>query len=207
MLDEKILQLPTKDLRMEAVKAAVQESLDAGTFTYTEVMILDEALMTLVFEFLDGVSVSSANIPQYGTETIHNVGPVRLVSIDGRPIKYRKWVQDRIPGTSKYSPKRKREVDLGTDAMVDDSKDSGRLARHLLGVSGWPIRNIRSRSGSVGTIVEWRWLEKAAAEPGDSGENREVRELYQRLKGNADAPIEAPQKTKNAPPAGAGART
>ena len=206
MLDESILRLPKKEDQIAAVRDAIHNAIELGTFTYTDVMVLDEALQTLAFEVLDGVVVSPTNIPQYAATEVLNVGPVRLVSLDVTAedgtvtvprMTYSKLYSPRIPGTNQRARPIKKAVDLGTDAMVDDSRDNGRIARRLLLRQGWPIRNIRSRSGSLGTIVEWRWLEKAAAEPGDTEENREIRELLARLKARAPA-TEAP-KTINQP--------
>lgn len=208
MLDESILRLPTKEARTEAIKDDLLTGDGDGIrsdFTYTEVMLLDEALQTLVFEVLDGVMTSSQNTPQYGASKIYNVGPVRLVSLNDMPMVVSKWHEARIPGTNRRAKPVKKTVTLGTDVMVDDSKDNGRMARRLLLKDGWPIRNIRSRSGSVGTIVEMRWLEKAAAEPGDTEEHRELRELLSKLKAR-DASAEAPKNMTQArakQPAGA----
>jgi len=190
VLDISILQLPTREGRVAAVRGAIIGAMEAGTFTYTELMLQDEALQTMAFEVLDGVSTSPQNVPQYGAEKIYNVGPVRLVSIDGQPMKSSEWYEPRIPGTNLRAKPIKRVVDHGTDAVIDDTKDNGRQARRLLLKAGWPIRNIKSRSGSVGHIVEWRWLERAAAEPGATEEHREIQALYERLKG------EAPKQTQ-----------
>ncbi len=182
MIDASVLQLPTKAQRTAAISDAILGAIDSETFTYTELMLLDEGLYTIAFEILDGVVTDSANVPQRAGDVL-NTDPVRLVSLDGQPIKYSENYTPRIPGSTKRGPTVKRPVELGSDAMVDNSLDKGRIARRLLLKEGWPIRNVRSRSGGVGRIVEMRWLEKAAAEKGDSEELREVRKLLADIKG------------------------
>ncbi len=177
MFDESILQLPTKDRKRTAIEAVLLDRVENGTFSYTELLLHDAGIYTVAFEILDGISTNAMNVPQASGRVL-SVGPVRLVSIDPKqPLRYSELYTPRIPGSAKRGEPIKRVVELGLDAMVDDSMDNGRIARGLLMKHGWPIRNVRSRSGIIGHIVEMRWLEKACAEKGDSEELREVRQL------------------------------
>lgn len=225
LLEKSLLLLPTRQARIDAVEGILSAAQDNGTFTYTELLLSDEALYTTAFEIMDGVQVDAQNTPHGGAREPWQSGPLRLVSLDTQEkvdadndtmtaagahvsakrslqtIKYSKWYQPRIPGTNAKGPAVKKAVDMGMDAMVDDSLDGGRTARGLLLKYGWPNRNVKSRSGSVGHLVEWRWLEKVAKAAGNAPEDQEIRDLWDSLRARFDAP----KKTKNAAPLAAGA--
>lgn len=179
MFDQSFLQLPTKEAKKAAVKARVQTALESGTFTYTDLMLNHEELVTLAFEAMDGVVVSGT-LPNYGQGGIYRGGTVRLVSTDPtQPIKYSEFYEPLIAGTDQRGAPRKRTVELGQVADVDDSWEGQRIARRVLLQFGWPVRNVRSNGATTGHIVEWRWLEKAAAR-GDA--TQEITDLYNKLK-------------------------
>lgn len=209
LLPESLLHLPTQRARYEAVKNIVKNAVEDGSFTYTDLLLSDEALYTTAFMALDGTVFDGAMVPQQGAHEVIQTGTIRLVSIDkNQPIKHSSWYQPRIPGTDKRGEPVKQSKDLGTDALVNDSLDGGRVARCLLLKYGWPNRNIMSRSGTVGTIVEWRWLERAALAAGNAPEDQEIRDLYETLKERIEpkSPAAPAQQTKrqNAPNQGAG---
>jgi hypothetical protein len=221
------MHLPTKAAKYEAIKGIVLGAVDDDTFTYTDLLLCDEALYTVAFEVLDGTVTNSSNQPQPGAHQAIQGDPLRLVCLDtpekvaednsDKPkhlhrtldtVRYSEWYEPRIPGTNKRGKPIKRAVDLGLDGMVADHYPD-RTARGLLVRHGWPNRNVKSRSGSVGHLVEWRWLERAAQAAGDAPEDKEIRDLYQTLKARFDAkPATAPApatKRQERAPGGAGA--
>lgn len=202
MLDNNWLQLPTRAKKLEAVQDAVIDAIETGTFTYTDILLADEGLYILAFEVLDGITVNTMNIPQGGGR-VYSVGPIRLASIDPKqPMKTSEWYTPRVPGTTKRGKAEMRSIDLGMDTMVDDSHDGGRTARMLLLKYGWPIRNIQSRSGNLGHIVEVKWLERVASSPDATDE---YRDLLAQINARASAAHEAPKTNQTRPSKAAGA--
>jgi hypothetical protein len=200
MFDQALLQLPSYESKRAAITTALAKAHEAGTLTYTDLLLAPREVYTIAFEVMDGVSKSGDNIPVYQPqEREFDFGPVRLMSIDTEPhhrIKTWKWKQSVIPGTSMVSP-RKVEVitDHGWEFATEDRYEDGRPARRLLIDFGWPIRQVTSRSGTLGHIVEMKWLERVVNGP-DATE--EFTTLYAALK----ARIEQSRPDKKSPPAG-----
>ncbi len=200
MFDHSIISLPSYAKKRDAISAVLSKHHEAGTLTYTDIMLNDSELMTIAFELLDGVTKTGDNIPQYdpsGRE--FDIGPVRLVSLDTDfKIKPSKWFQPLIPGTSVKGPRIKVAKDQGTDVTLDDRLEDGRQARILLINHGWPIRQYKSRTGDVGRVIEWKWFERVST---SADATDEYRDLYATIKARIEAPRAATEK-KITPPAG-----
>jgi len=205
LLEKSLLSITSVEERYNAVKNIVLAAIEDGTFTYTELLLSDEALYTVAFMVMDGTIIDSGSIPRTGAHPVIPSGPLRLVCIDTpekvaadnagkQPEQHRQlltmrssvWHQPRIPGTNQRGKAVKKSTDYGMDAMVDDSLDQGRIARSLLLKYGWPIRNVMSTNGVVGHIVEWRWLERAAQAAGTAPEDQEIRDLYELIKARTE---------------------
>jgi hypothetical protein len=148
LLPKSLLDIGRLSDRYDAVKSIVLSAIEDGTFTYTELMLSDEALYTTAFMVMDGTVMDSGGVPRAGALEVIPSGPLRLVCIDTpekveadnaglAPHQHRKlftirdgiWHAPRIPGSSIRGDRVKRTVDYGMDAMIDDSLDSGRQAR------------------------------------------------------------------------------
>lgn len=200
MFDQTLLQLPSYASKRAAITSALAKAHEAGTLTYTDLLLAPQEIYTIAFEILDGVEKSGDNIPVYQPQDREfDFGPVRLAAIDTDPahrIKTWKWKQSIIPGTSIVSPRKVEVVtDHGWDFTTDDRYEDGRPARRLLIDFGWPIRQATSRSGTLGHIVELKWLERVCA--GD-----DATEEFTSLLASIKARVEQFRPDKKAPPAG-----
>lgn len=193
MFDHAVVSLTSREEKRDAIEQAIISARDAGTLTYTDIMLNPQELVTFAFEVLDAVRLDSNNVPQYGQGDKYDIGPVRLVSIDPDVrIKFGKWEYERIPGTSTTARNRKKKIiDFGLDHTFVDITDDLRMARYLLWHNGWPVRQFRSRSGGVGQIVEWKWFERKA-QLADATD--EYRELHATLKARIEASRPADKK-------------
>ncbi len=165
---------PTAARQRQRVDAEMAAALETKSFTYTELLCADEPVRTMGLEYLDGL-ISNSGRPESTGQVIH-FEPVRLVQIDGKPIKFVGTVHTRVPGTGRTNAETVRK-ELPADSFVPDLFPD-RLARRLLVTQGWPVLQSREGSGLVGQVVEYRWLQKAAAAP-DATE--EVKALWERL--------------------------
>lgn len=201
MFDHSITNLPSRVAKREAIESAILAAKEAGTLTYTDIMLNSQELVTFAFEVMDRVILDSNNVPQYGQggERI-DLEPVRLVAIDPEfKIQTSVWHQPRIPGTNKSTRNRvKRMISYGNDVTLEDRLDDERPARRLLWEHGWPIRQFRSRTGELGSIVEWKWFERVAT---SADATDEYRELYATLKARIGASAR-PNDKKSAPAGG-----
>ncbi len=198
MFDQSILNLTSRAKKRDAIKGAIIAARDAGTLTYTDIMLNDSEIITFAFEILDGVMLDSNNVPQYMVDEMIDLGQVRLMAIDPNyDMKHHVWETLRIPGTNLSQPNRSvKTLHYGNDVTLDDRYDQGRPPRQLLRNHGWPIRQFHSRSGLTGDIVEWKWFDRVAQSPDATDEYREI---HRALKARIDA---SQSKTKNAPAAG-----
>ncbi len=195
MFDQTIVNLPSRQAKRQAIQDKIQAAKEAGTLTYTDIMLNHQELVTFAFEVMDGVMLDSNNVPQYGQGDPIDLEPVRLVAIDPKyEIRVHRWHQPRVPGTGQETRNREVVIDrLGNDTIIEDRFDRGRVARRLLWEHGWPIRQYRSRTGEAGDIVEWKWFERVAQSP-DAG--AEYREIYEALKARLENPRPNDIKTK-----------
>ena len=198
MFDQSILNLTTHRKKRDAIKDALIRANEAGSLTYTDIMLNDSEIVTFAFEVLDGVLLDSNNVPQYMVDEMIDLGQVRLLAIDPKyDIKHHVWETQRIPGTNLSQPNRTtKTIHYGNDVTLEDRYDLGRPPRQLLRNHGWPIRQFHSRSGLVGDLVEWKWFDRVAQSPDATDE---YRELHAALKARMDAAL---TKTKAAPAAG-----
>lgn len=200
MFDQSLLQLPSYAAKRDAITTALSKAHDAGTLTYTELLLAPQEVYTIAFEIIDGVEKSGDNIPVYQPQDrAFDFGPVRLMSIDTEPhhrIKTWKWKQSIIPGTNMMAPRKVEVVtDHGWDFTTEDRYEDGRPARRLLIDFGWPTRQVTSQNGTLGHIVEMKWLERVCA---SADATEEFTTLYASLK----ARIEQSRTDKKSPPAG-----
>lgn len=149
---------PSAAKRRLAVKDAVLRAIADGSFTYTEALLVDEPLRSDIFEVLDGVVVEATRSMSGHGEPLM-LGTVKLchVAPDG-VIAHPVFKTARVPGTDREIHS-KGMKSFGNVADVPDMVPH-RIARMILFREGWPIRQMRERSSVVGTVVEWRWLEK-----------------------------------------------
>lgn len=180
MFDHTIQSLPSRADKREAIQAALITAKEAGTLTYTDIMLNHQELVTFAFELMDGVKLDSANVPQYNQEERIDLGPVRLVAIDpAYDMRIARWQYDRIPGTATKARNRvKRIVHFGSDATIDDRYDEERPVRRLLWDNGWPVKQYMSRAGRVGDIVEWKWFERVATSADATDEYRDLLAMF-----------------------------
>lgn len=198
MFDPAILSLPSAVRQRAAVKAAIRQAIDRGTFTYTELLSCEEPLRTFGLEALDGVGVTN-NEPNYNQGDIEMWGgrSFRLVHVDPRgTIKHPVMTDIRIPGTENVK-RLKAPKEFGNVADVSDIYPD-RLARNILFQHGWPCRQTITKGNTVGTVVEWEWLKKEAARPDPAPGVRELFEEISTRPGMSDAATLPTQKSKAA---------
>lgn len=198
MFDLSVFQEPVAKRQRDAVRAAVDKAIRAGTFTYTDVLMAAEPVQTYALEYLDGCTSENGQSSTVSNSMLGD--PVRLVCIKASDsIKVARWGNRRIWGTNDQGPNEKIVTDLGNDALVDD-RHPERIARNVLRKSGWPIRNKRSRAQNDGSIVEFAWL-KREAETKDPPP--EVTELYEAIKARTQATAQPKQSKSASAPAAA----
>ncbi len=175
MFDDQLLSHGSAQARRRAVASVINARLHAGTFNYTELMTQPEPLLSDGMEILDGVMVEN-NIPKYQMGPVETWDGQGIVLVHIHPqghILGDVVVKERVPGTNQFrSVKRRR--DFGNAAVISDVPGE-RIARAMLYRSGWPIMQARTNGAAMGSVIEWRWLEREAASP-DAAE--EVVKLY-----------------------------
>lgn len=161
--------------RQDFVRNAVTASVNDGSFTYTDCMSRPEPVRSDAIQALDGVKIVGGK-----GESVSDVlatDPVLLVHVDPKKsISLSMWDDVRKPGTDQTS-KQKVNKDFGNAAFVPDTYPS-RLARLCLHLHGYPIRQAKEGSSAVGTVVEWRWLDREVkagrAQPEDEALHEEM---------------------------------
>lgn len=198
MFDPGILADNASDRQRSAVNDVMRKALDNDTFTYTELLSEKEPLRTYGLEFLDGVKVQDNGIPIYGivkVEHWHEQGGRHLlVHLDPKgTIKYMVREEVRVPGINKIRPENVMK-DFGNIALFTDALGD-RVARNILFLHGYPVRQNVTEGNMIGTVVEWKWLEKEAAL--GAGAAHGILELHAEMKHRVAA-FEAAQAKKAA---------
>lgn len=202
MFEFAVLQEPVSSKQRDAIRQVIDRRIQAKTFTYTELLMCPEPARTMGLEYLDGVQ-SANGFPAVSGQPV-NIGPVRLICLDKNDtIKVSRWGRKNIYGTLVEAPPQKFTVDLGNDALVDDSYPD-RQARNVLRKGGFPSRDVASRGANSGRIVELKWLEQRAKEPDAPEEILSLhRQILERITAPAEAPPLSAPKSKSAGPASA----
>ena len=149
--------------RRDAVAAFVDSAIKNGTFTYTDFLLAPEPMRSDVLEFLDGVNVENTIPRADGNKPAQTWDgqPLLLVHVEPEG-RIRHFVREhvRIPGTNEFRVE-KRMRDFGNVARVHDMPPE-RIARMILDQQGWPIVQEVTKGARMGSVVEWRWLEREA---------------------------------------------
>jgi hypothetical protein len=175
MFDAQLLSHGSAQARKAAVANVINARLHAGTFSYTELMSQQDPLLSDGMEVLDGVVVENT-IPKYQMAPAESWGGQGIVLVHVHPqghIMGDIMGRDRVPGTNQYQQVKRRK-DFGNAAVVSDIPGE-RIARAMLFRSGWPIVQARTKGASMGSVVEWRWLEREVTLPDVADE---VAKLY-----------------------------
>lgn len=198
MFEFAILQEPVSSKRRDAIRQVIDRRVQAGTFTYTELLMTPEPTRTEALEYLDGVHSQNGFPAVAGTPPV-DLGPVRLICLDKEDtIRVSRWGRKNIFGTLVEAPPQKFTADLGNDAMVPDGHPE-RQARNVLRMRGFPIRDVSSRGANSGRVVEWKWLERQAKQPDAPSEIVDIyKAILERITAPAEAPAHVPTKNKSA---------
>ncbi len=165
MFDDQLLSHGSGKARKEAVAKVINARLYAGTFSYTELMSQTEPLLSDAMEVLDGVVVENT-IPKYQMARVETWGGQGIALVHIHPQGHIVGdVMDRyrVPGTNQYQHVKRRK-DFGNAAVISDIPGE-RIARAMLFRSGWPILQARTKGASMGSVIEWRWLEREVTLP------------------------------------------
>lgn len=192
MFDRQIIEMPGAR-RRNAVKVRMLQLAEKRELYLTDVLLVEEPLRTEALEVLDGVGRLGSHIPAPTGQTLIQQFPerlanIRLLTLDpGGVMTLPAWEERLIPGTDQIQ-RRKTTQRYGADATLPHQ-----IARRLLVLEGWPIRDKHSKGNSTGTVVEWEWLAQRVTRPdADDG----LLEVYERLRARGEGVKPAQQSSK-----------